>query len=156
MTMHRIIIVLVALLPLTGCVSTRPNPAPHETIGVGKTVTLAAGTVAGAAIGHELGGRNGAIVGSVVGLAGTAVASNVLSNRRNSEIEEAKEQARREERVKVMNAYWKEKAIDAKKASSETDKEKGRTAATQQTQYPAGVYDGVEYAPRTLVSPSAD
>ena len=149
------IIAAIALLSLTGCVSNRPNPAPHESIGVGKTVTLAAGTAAGVAIGNELGGKKGAIIGGVVGLAGTAIASNVLADRRNNELEEAKEQARREERVKVMNAYWKEKAIDAKKAS-DSDKAKVHAAATQPTQYPAGTYDGVEYATRTQASPSTD
>lgn len=138
---------------LSGCMTTRPNTAPSERISAGNALTLAAGTAGGALIGNAVGGKKGAVIGAGVGMAATVIGTNVLGSRRDAEIEEAKEEARREERIKVMNAYWKEKSIDAQRTRDDSNGN-AEKKPSKTTEYPAGVYDGVDYAARSEASPT--
>lgn len=57
------------------------------------------------------------------------------------------EQARREERLKVMQAYWYDRTLSAAGDGS-------RPAAPPLLEYPAGVYSGIRFGPRVAPDPS--
>lgn len=59
----------------------------------------------------------------------------------------AVEQARREERLKVMQAYWYDRTLSAAGDGS-------RPAAPSLLEYPAGVYSGIRFGPRVAPDPS--
>jgi hypothetical protein len=55
--------------------------------------------------------------------------------------------ARREERLKVMQAYWYDRTLSASGDAA-------RTAAPPLLEYPAGVYSGIRFAARLARDPS--
>jgi hypothetical protein len=59
----------------------------------------------------------------------------------------AVEQARREERLKVMQAYWYDRTLSPAA-------EGAATAATPLLEYPAGTYSGITFGPRVAADPS--
>lgn len=61
--------------------------------------------------------------------------------------EAAAEQARREERLKIMQEYWQEHAAAA------GEKDPG-AADTPPLEYPAGTYSGINFGPRVAPDPS--
>ena len=62
--------------------------------------------------------------------------------------EEAAEQARRDERQKIMQQYWYERTVAAPSAGSVGPE------ASPDLAYPAGTYDGLRFAPRQAPDPS--
>jgi hypothetical protein len=59
---------------------------------------------------------------------------------------EAGEQIRRAERLRIMQEYWSDQTVSAARPPSPSD------PAT--LDYPAGTYDGINFAPRTAPDPS--
>jgi hypothetical protein len=126
---------LVLTLALAGCA--QPG-AGH--LNVGQVAGLGVGTAAGAVIGQKLGGNTGALIGGAAGLAGAAWLTNGTPD---SAVQAAAEAARRDERQKIMNQYWAE----------QTESLPGFTpagpGADRPLHYPAGTYDGINFAART-------
>lgn len=142
-------IALLCSIALTGCASSSLTPSHGNRISAGQAGTVLAGTAAGAAVGNEIGGTKGAVIGGAVGAIGTVVAYNAYTDQKNAEIEKAKEQARREERVRIMKEWWKQHAIDAQ---NEGEPKPSTPTTTKQptVTYPAGSYDGVDYVTRQV------
>lgn len=147
------VLTVAASCLFAGCSSSPYQAKPQKRTTAGEVAVLGAGTAAGYAIGKAVGGDEGALIGAGVGLVGTAVASNLVQNARERELAEAMEQARREERLKVMNEYWKGRAIEGRRPDGSAS-EPSEISPTRQMDYPAGNYNGVEYAPRTLPVPN--
>lgn len=117
-------------------------------LSLGQVATLGAGTAAGAVIGDKLGGNTGALIGGAAGLAGTAIVSNVIHSSASHDSAEAVEQARREERLKILQDYWTDKTL-----SAQADAATG-AQAPELLAYPAGIYSGIRFAPRMAANPS--
>ena len=152
---HRHIFPLTAVLALllAGCVYPRPGAGTTPSVGAGSATVTALGAVGGAALGYGIKGRDGALVGAAGGAALSALAANAASSWHNDKIEEAREQGARDERVKVLNDYWQSQAVDK---AHEPAGGSGKKTGTTTLQYPAGVYDGVIYGPRTIEVPVAN
>ncbi len=103
---------------------------------------MGASTAAGAVIGKEVGGNTGAVIGGATGLVASALAYNAATTTADKRAAELAEQARREERLKIMQDYWFDQTLSAKA-------ELGALAAhAPLLNYPAGTYDGIRFAPR--------
>jgi len=122
-------------LALAGCA--QPG-AGH--LGLGQVAGLGAGTAAGAVIGEKLGGNTGALLGGAAGLAGAAWLTNGTPD---SAVQAAAEAARRDERQKIMNQYW------AEQTEALADPGPAGPAAGPPLHYPAGTYDGINFAARS-------
>jgi len=97
----------------------------------------------GAFAGQKLAGNTGALLGSAAGLVAGSLAYNAIISSADQQRLEAVEQARREERLRIMREYWRDR--------TETEKPAARRAAFPPTpllRYPAGTYDGFKFAPR--------
>jgi hypothetical protein len=127
-------------LALGGCA--RPG-AGH--LDVGQVAGLGVGTAAGAVIGDKLGGNTGALLGGAAGLAGAAW---LTSGTPDAVVQDAAEAARRDERQKIMNQYWAEETESGEGAAA------GGSAAGPPLHYPAGTYDGINFAARIAPDPS--
>jgi len=123
--------------------STSTNP-----VTLGDVATLGAGTAAGAVIGEKLGGSTGALVGGATGLAAATLIRNGANSATDASIAEAVEQARREERLKIMQDYWEDQTLGPKMEPS------GKLSAVPLLSYPAGSYSGVNFGPRLAPDPA--
>ena len=63
-------------------------------------------------------------------------------------VEEAIEQARRDERQRIMQEYWYEHTQAADRGAAATSE------VGPPLPYPAGLYDGIHFAPRQAADPS--
>ncbi len=127
---------------------TSPLYIRTRTVTPGQIATLGVGTAAGAAIGKEIGGDKGAVLGGATGLIASALAYNTATASADQRVAEVTEQARREERLKIMQDYWFDQTLSPKRESS------GIVAAAPLLNYPAGTYDGISFAPRQAGDPS--
>lgn len=97
----------------------------------------------GAFAGQKLAGNTGGLLGGATGLVAGALINNTIVASADQQRSEAVEQARREERLRIMREYWRDR--------TETEKPTARRAAFPPAPllaYPAGVYDGINFAPR--------
>lgn len=147
--MHTRIILCMVALSLTGCaIPTSPLETRSRSVSAGQVATLGIGTAAGAAIGKEIGGNSGAVIGGATGLIASALAYNTATASADQRIAEVAEQARREERLKIMQDYWYDQTLSPKREST------GIVAATPLLNYPAGTYEGIRFAPRQAADSS--
>lgn len=112
------------------------------------------GAAGGAAIGYGIKGKDGALIGAAAGAAAAALGQKAVGTWYNDQIAEAREQGARDERIKVMNEYWKSNAVDKAHERPVSSSDKNSKTATMV--YPPGVYDGVLYGPRTEEVPVAN
>ena len=135
---------------LGGCAyPTSPvSSSSQGSLSLGQVATLGAGTAAGAVLGDKLGGNIGAVIGGAAGLAGTAIVSNAVHANASKHSAEAAEEARREERLKILQDYWNDKTL-----SSQADAATG-AQAPELLPYPAGIYSGIRFAPRVAADSS--
>jgi hypothetical protein len=128
-----------------GCAfPTSPVPAPPDAGDTGRVALLGAGAAAGAILGDRLDGRAGAVAGGAAGLAGAALVERAQTTASGRE---AVEQARREERIKIMQEYWRDRTLSARP-------EPGGAPAAAPLEYPAGTYSGINFGPRLAADPS--
>lgn len=129
----------------SGCAyPTSPNaPLAAGHIGIGQVAALGAATAAGAVVGDTMGGNSGAMIGGAAGLAGMAFLNNRAASASD---QEAAEQARRDERQKIMQQYWQEHAANPRDSGAGPESQ----AALP---YPAGTYGGLRFAPRQAADP---
>lgn len=138
-----------AAIFLSGCaIPTSPLETRSRSVSAGQVATLGIGTAAGAAIGKEIGGNSGAVIGGATGLVASALAYNTAAASSDQRVAEVAEQARREERLKIMQDYWYDQTLSPKRESTSI------VAATPLLNYPAGTYDGIRYAPRQAADAS--
>ena len=151
--MRRLQPILIAALPLlAGCATpTSPvasAPAAGSEVTLGEAATLATGGIAGAAIGDKLGGGTGALIGGAAGLAGAALIHNAIVSADDQKTAEAIEQARRQERLKIMQDYWRDQTLSAQRETS------GGLSHAPLLEYPAGTYSGLIFASRLAADPA--
>ena len=151
--MRRLPIALTAaLLLLDGCASpTSPvasAPAAGSQVTLGEAAELGVGGAAGAVIGDKLGGGTGALIGGAAGLAGAALIHNAVASTDDQKTAEAVEQARRQERLKIMQDYWRDQTLSAGPAAAVG------SDRTPLLNYPAGTYSGILFAPRLATEPT--
>lgn len=137
--------ILLLCAAATGGCSFPSAPRPPARAGGGEDgpALLAAGAVAGAGIGYALDGRTGSLAGGAAGLAAAALLDRAGESAASRE---AAEQARREERVKLMQRYWNERTLAP-------EQDPGGATAPALLDYPAGDYAGINFAPRLAASP---
>lgn len=149
----RLILSLIAPVFLAFGCATRPGGAhAANPLGLGQAVVPLVTAGAGAAIGKSIGGNKGAIIGAAVGAAGGVVGSNATGDWWRNQMEESREQGKREERVKIMNDYWESYATNGGNAPKRSSSD--ITPRTKTVTYPTGVYDGILYGPREIEAPS--
>ncbi len=133
---------LVALLiAQTGCMSS-PVAVAGSPTSYPNLALMGLGAAGGAIIGQDLDDSFGAPIGAAVALAGTAAYLKYRDDYEAKLVAEAKEEARREERAKLMQDFW----IDAT-GSDSVGSWKG---SERDVRYDAGVYDGIAYERRNL------
>jgi hypothetical protein len=125
----------------TGCMSS-PITASAKPMGYAQWSLLGLGGAAGALAGQSLNDSWGAPAGAALAVAGTAAYLQHASQREAQLVAEAKEEARREERAKLMQSYWVE--------ASGSDYVGHASNLERDVRYDAGVYDGVHYETRSL------
>jgi hypothetical protein len=136
------LLLLPALFLQSGCMSS-PVSAGSSSMGFPEWALLGLGAAGGATIGeHAFGSPLGAPVGAAVGMAGTAAYMKYNNDREAQLVAEAKEEARREERAKLMQSYWTEAS-----GSDSVDNWRGNE---RDVRYDAGVYDGINYERREI------
>jgi uncharacterized membrane protein YebE (DUF533 family) len=139
-----IICTLLAALALqSGCMSS-PISAASSSMSYPEWAMLGLGTAGGALIGEEaFNAKWAAPAGAAVGMIGTQAYLNYSDKHEAQLVAEAKEEARREERAKLMQDYWVEQSgsdsVDSYWKNGQRD-----------VRYDAGVYDGVGYGMREL------
>jgi uncharacterized protein YcfJ len=109
---------------------------------------LGAGGAAGALIGDKLGRGTGALIGGAAGLAGAALIHNAVASSDDQKTAEVVEQARRQERLKIMQDYWLDHTLSAGRETS------GQAGNAPLLEYPAGTYSGILFAPRLAADPT--
>jgi hypothetical protein len=144
---------LIAVLTLlVGCAAATSPIAATSAAGpqvtLGEAAELGAGGAAGALIGDKLGGGTGALIGGAAGLAGAALIHNAVASSDDQKTSEAVEQARRQERLKIMQDYWREQTLSARRETS------GQAGNAPLLEYPAGTYSGLLFAPRLAADPT--
>ena len=131
-----------ALAFQSGCMSS-PITATAPSMGYPEWALLGLGAAGGAGLGElAMGNTYGGMVGGALGLLGTQTYLSHVNNQQAQIVAEAKEEARREERAKLMQDYWTE--------ASGTDYVGHGKNGTRDVRYDAGVYDGVAYERRDL------
>ena len=144
--MRSISSLILATALLGGCASpTSPltSRTASERLSTGQVVAVGAGGMLGAFAGQKLAGNTGALLGGATGLVAGSLVHNAVISSADQQRLEAVEQARREERLRIMREYWRDR--------TETEKPAARRAAFPPTPllpYPAGIYDGINFAPR--------
>jgi|GEM_PF-2455806 hypothetical protein len=138
---------LCALVAMTllqsGCMSS-PISAASSSMSYPEWAMMGLGTAGGALIGEEaFNAKWAAPAGAAVGMLGTQAYLNYTDKHEAQLVAEAKEEARREERAKLMQDYW----IEQTGADSVDSHWKG---GERDVRYDAGVYDGVAYGTREL------
>jgi hypothetical protein len=128
-----------------GCAfPTSPVPLAPDFGDAGQIALLGAGAAAGAILGDRLDGRTGAMAGGAAGLAGSALIERAQTAAASGE---AVEQARREERIKIMQEYWRDRTLSARP-------DPGAAPAAAPLEYPAGTYSGINFGPRLAADSS--
>ncbi len=132
---------LATALLLAGCASGPPGPAPSP----GQVAGLGAGAAAGAWLGDKVAGTTGAVIGAAAGLGGAAWLENRAAG---DAANEAVEQARREERQRIMRQYWYDQ--------TQAPRDPGGAEPPDRPllHYPAGAYDGLNFGARLAAGPS--
>jgi hypothetical protein len=141
----RTLSILVLCSLFSGCAT---SPVEYrKRSGASTAATLGVSGALGAAAGSELiGGKKGAAGGALAGLALGYGVDKLLSNQTDRVAAESYEQGRRDERVRVMNAYWQERTLSLQQDDRTTDPNSHNSAPVN---YSAGVYEGVRMLPRT-------
>jgi hypothetical protein len=143
---------ITVLTLLAGCATaTSPvasMPAAGSQVTLGEAAELGAGGAAGALIGDKLGGGTGALIGGAAGLAGAALIHNAVASSGDQKTAEVVEQARRQERLKIMQDYWLDHTLSAGRETS------GQAGNAPLLEYPAGTYSGILFAPRLAADPT--
>jgi hypothetical protein len=131
----------------TGCMSSPVSPglATPAASSFPEWALLGLGTAGGAAVGQSIQDSWGAPVGAAVALAGTAAYLQYQNDQKRQLVAEAKEEARREERAKLMQDYWIE--------ATGQDSLGNWRGNERDVRYDAGVYDGIAYERRDLSRP---
>ncbi len=136
------ILALVGLIiGQTGCMSS-PISATQRPLSYPEWAVLGIGTAAGAAVGQNIDDTWGGPVGAAIGMAGTAAFLKYSNEREAQLVAEAKEEARREERGKLMQDYWLE--------ASGSDSVGSWRGSERDVRYDAGIYDGIAYERREI------
>lgn len=139
-------IACLTLCLFSGCaLPTSPlqSRALSPTVTPMQVATLGLGGVTGALIGEKLAGDTGALVGSATGLAAAALLHNAGASASDRRLAEIIEQARREERLRIMQEYWRDRT-----KADKSPKTGPSLRAPAPLHYPAGTYSGVNFAPR--------
>jgi len=141
---HNLLILcaITAILALqTGCASSpialAGSPTSYPNLAI-----MGLGAAGGAIVGQGLDDKLGAPIGAAVALAGTAAYLKYRDDYEAKLVAEAKEEARREERAKLMQDYW----VDATGADSVGS----WRGSERDVRYDAGIYDGIAYQRRNL------
>jgi hypothetical protein len=124
-----------------GCASS-PIAANAAPLGLASWGLMSAATAGGSIVGDSLDSNIGGPVGAAVGLGAAATAIHYHNKYQAQLLAEAKEEARREERAKLMQDYWLE--------ASGSDSVGSWRGAERDIRYDAGVYDGIAYERRDL------
>jgi hypothetical protein len=141
-------LLLSASLFLSGCAAPNASTASGH-LGLGQVAALGTATAAGAVLGDKLGGAGGALIGGGAGLAAAAVVNNALATPTETS---GADQARREERLKIMQRYWSEHTVGPDgPGGGEVHVPASPSEAT--LSYPPGFYGGIRFAPRTTSDP---
>ena len=140
-------ILAMPILLCGGCVSSSspvqlPQTVDHTS--VSQAVDIVGGAGLGAAGGYALTHNAlGAAAGGAVGAIGGAVVANVESDAKARRVAELVEAARRAERVKILNEYWESERYQKQGGPNTTE-----TRFTNEVNYPGGLVDNVNVAPR--------
>lgn len=132
----------VALLQV-GCGMTSPIQTAANPLTTPDWGLLGAATATGAYLGDQtIGSTWGGPIGAATAMVGAQAYLNHANQRESQIVAEAKEEARREERAKLMQDYWLE--------ASGQDYVGSWTGCQRDVRYDAGVYDGISYERREL------
>lgn len=140
----------LAIATTTGCITRRPDSTVQPRSSTGSVISGVIGAAGGALIGKQVGGKNGTVVGAAAGALVAQVGTEIASNNRQAKLEEAREAGAREARARVLIDYQRSRTSQANPSSSG----EGSKPKTVPADYPAGVYDGVVYGPRTESVPA--
>jgi len=135
---------------LGGCSLAPGNPSASGRLGAGEVAGLGAATAAGAILGDKLGGTPGAFIGGGAGLVAAAAIGNALAQ---APADPPAEAARREERLKIMQRYWYEHTVAGPAGPGGEEPLFPAPPDDAPLTYPAGLYDGIRFAPRTATEP---
>lgn len=136
-----IVALIGAMIFQTGCMSS-PLSVQSQPLGFSQWALMGLGAAGGAAVGQGIDDTWGAPVGAAVALAGTAAYLKYTNEREARLVAEAKEEARREERGKLMQDYWLE--------ASGSDSLGSWRGSERDIRYDAGIYDGIAFERRDL------
>ena len=149
-TINVTLIAACALALFSGC-ATSHSPleganTSRVTGGSGATLatSTAIGAAAGAALVPEKNRIGGAAGGAALGLVTGALVTNHNKEKLAQAEAEAFERGRRQARLEVMSKYWHDNTL-----SPSTDAEGETPAGQKPVEYPPGVYEGINYGPRT-------
>lgn len=126
----------------TGCMSSPISVGTGRPMSYPEWAILGLGAAGGAAVGQNIQDDWGAPIGAAVAMAGTAAYLKYNDHREAQLVAEAKEEARREERAKLMQDYWLE--------ASGSDSVGSWRGSERDVRYDAGVYDGIAYERRDI------
>ena len=147
--MHPNFVICLFAVLAGGCaLPTSPLETRARSVSPGQVATLGVGTAAGAVIGKEIGGNTGAVIGGATGLVASALTYNTATASADQRAAELIEQARREERLKIMQDYWYDQTLSPRREAT------GVIAQASLLNYPAGTYDGIRFAPRQAADSS--
>ena len=147
--MRSLISVCLLVVFAGGCaMPTSPLDTRSRTVTPGQVATIGVGTTAGAVIGKEIGGNTGAVIGGATGLLASALAYDAATTTADQRAAELAEQARREERLKIMQDYWFDQTLSAKSEPS------ALVAHGPLLNYSAGTYGDIRFTPRQAADPS--
>jgi hypothetical protein len=134
----------------SGCAQGPGSSPAASHLGTAQVVGLGAGTALGAAAGDRLAGAPGAVIGGAAGLAAAAAVNNAFAGASQTQ---PIDQIRREERLKIMQRYWYEHTAAGPDGGAGEGSLFPGLPNEAPLFYPAGLYDGIRFAPRAAAEP---